>query len=110
MSEQPHAVPLANAPEAHGSHATRKQYFGIFLLLAVLTVLEVGLVKMPGIGKHAMLLGLVLLALTKAALVGLFFMHLKWETQILRWMIGIPLATPAVYAVVLIADAMARRP
>lgn len=91
------------------AHASRKQYVGIFLALAVLTVLEVGLVKMPGISKDPMVLGLILLAVTKAALVGLFFMHLKWETKIMKWMVAIPLATPAVYAVVLIADAIWRR-
>ncbi len=91
------------------SHATRKQYLGIFAALFVLTVLEVGVVKMPGIGKHPMILALIFLAVTKAALVGLFFMHLRWETKVLKWMVAIPLATPALYAMVLIADAMWRR-
>jgi cytochrome c oxidase subunit 4 len=91
------------------AHASRKQYVLIFVALAVLTALEVGLVKMPGISKDPMVAGLVLLAITKAALVALFFMHLKWETKIMKWMVGIPLATPALYAVVLIADAVWRR-
>ncbi len=108
----PHAETAhASTPQqsAHGSHATRKQYFVIFFALALLTLLEVGVAKAPGIGKHSMLLALVLLAVTKAALVGLFFMHLKWETKILQWMVLIPLVLPAIYAVVLVADAMARR-
>ena len=91
------------------AHATRKQYFGIFVALFVLTVLEVAVVKMPGIPKDQLILVLVVMALVKATLVALFFMHLKWETRILRWMVGVPLATPAMYAVVLIADAMWRR-
>lgn len=91
------------------AHATRKQYLGIFVALAVLTGLEVGLVKMPGIAKDAMVLGLVFLAITKAALVAMFFMHLRWETKVMKYMVAIPLATPAVYAVVLIADAVWRR-
>ncbi len=102
----------ATAPAvAHGStaHASRKQYVGIFLALAVLTGLEVGLVKMPGIAKDLMIIGLVSLAVVKAALVALFFMHLKWETKVMKWMVGIPICTPAVYACVLIADAISRR-
>ncbi len=91
------------------AHASRKQYVGIFIALAVLTALEVGLVKMPGISKDPMVAGLVLLAITKAALVALFFMHLKWETKVMRWMVAIPLCTPVVYAFVLIADAISRR-
>jgi cytochrome c oxidase subunit IV len=95
---------------AHAEHhASRKTYVGIFLALGVLTALEIALVKTPGIGKDPMIAGLVFLAVTKAALVGLYFMHLKWETKIMKWMVGIPLCTPAVYAVVLIADAMWRR-
>lgn len=91
------------------AHATRKQYFGIFAALFVLTVLEVALVKIPGIPKDSLLLALVLMALVKAVLVALFFMHLKWETRILKWMVAIPLSTPLLYAVVLVADAMWRR-
>ncbi|MHB8417961.1 MAG: cytochrome C oxidase subunit IV family protein [Myxococcales bacterium] len=99
MSEAAHAE----------SHASRKTYVGIFLALAVLTGLEIGLVKTPGIGKDSLIAGLVFLAVTKAALVGLYFMHLKWETRVMKWMVGVPLATPALYAVVLIADAIWRR-
>lgn len=98
------------AEAAHAEHhATRKTYVGIFLALGVLTALEIALVKTPGIGKDSMVAGLVLLAVVKATLVGLYFMHLKWETKVMKWMVGVPLATPAVYAVVLIADAMWRR-
>jgi cytochrome c oxidase subunit IV len=91
------------------AHASRKQYVGIFVALAVLTALEVGLVKMPGISKDPMVIGLVFLAVTKAALVALFFMHLKWETKVMKYMVGVPLCAPAVYAFVLIADAISRR-
>ncbi len=96
--------------EAHSeSHASRKTYVFIFLALGVLTGLEIGLVKTPGVTKDSMVAGLILLAVVKAVLVGLYFMHLKWETKVMKWMVGVPLATPALYAVVLIADAMWRR-
>jgi len=87
------------------AHVNRKEYFVIFVALAVLTVLEVGLVKVPGIAKQLVVSGVILLALTKASLVGLFYMHLKHETRILKLTVAVPLSMPAVYAVVLIAEA-----
>ncbi len=90
------------------SHATTRAYLGVFAALAVLTVLEVAAVK-TGLPKRTLVLLLVSLAVTKAVLVALFFMHLRWETRVLRWMVAVPLATPAVYGVVLIAATIAKR-
>jgi cytochrome c oxidase subunit IV len=87
------------------SHANRKQYFVIFFVLAALTALEVGVVYLPGISKAALVVALIGLALTKAGLVALFYMHLKSETPLLKWTVAIPMATPALYAAVLIAEA-----
>lgn len=93
----------------HGEHEhkpNRKEYWVIFGLLLALTILEVGIAQ-PGLGisKTLMRLGLVGMALAKAALVALFYMHLKHETRVLRLTVFIPLATPALYAVVLISEA-----
>lgn len=90
---------------SHDHHVNRKQYWVIFVYLLVLTVLEVGLVYIPGVPKGLMVSALILLAITKAALVGLFYMHLKHETRILKLTVAIPMASPALYAVVLIAEA-----
>jgi len=87
------------------AHVNRKEYWIIFFALAALTVLEVGIVYVPGIGKGALFAALCGLALAKATLVGLFYMHLKHETRILRLTVGIPLAVPVFYAFVLIAEA-----
>jgi caa(3)-type oxidase subunit IV len=87
------------------SHVNRKQYWLIFVLLAVLTGLELAVVKVPGIRRGMMLSALVLLAAAKAALVGLFFMHLKHETRVLRMTVLIPMIMPAIYALVLVAEA-----
>ena len=90
----------------HGGHTVdRKEYWKIFVVLFVLTVLEVVLAQLPGIGKMALGVGLVGLAVTKAACVGLYYMHLKHETKILKMTVAIPMATPAFYAFVLIAEA-----
>jgi caa(3)-type oxidase subunit IV len=86
-------------------HVDRKQYLMVFGALSLLTMLEVGLVYVPGVGKFALGSGLVLLALAKAWTVGWFFMHLGHETRHLKGTVVIPFAFPALYAFVLIADA-----
>ena len=70
-----------------------------------LTALEVGIVYIPGIPKVLLVSALCGLALVKAALVGLYYMHLIDETKILRLSVVIPMAAPAIYAFVLIAEA-----
>lgn len=95
----------AAAAEGHASHS-RRPYLIIFGLLFAFTILEV-VVALPqlGLGKVAKGSALVLLALTKAAMVALWFMHLKSEFKVLRWSVLLPFAFPALYAFILIAEA-----
>jgi cytochrome c oxidase subunit 4 len=53
-------------------------YMGVFWWLLVLTILEIAVVYMP-ILKMVIAVMLVTLAVTKAALVAMYFMHLKFE-------------------------------
>jgi cytochrome c oxidase subunit 4 len=53
-------------------------YMGIFWWLLALTLLELGVIYVP-IHRVAIIVLLVVLAVTKAALVALYFMHLKFE-------------------------------
>jgi cytochrome c oxidase subunit 4 len=69
----------------------------IFWWLAVLTALELGVIYMP-ISKLAIGIMLVALACSKAALVAMYFMHLKFETRTL----GYIALTPAVIGALLI--------
>ena len=73
-------------------------YIGIFWVLLVLTVVEVALTFL---GLPKLLLGslLVILALWKAALVAMYFMHLKGERPMVYW----PLSLTAFLFVGLIA-------
>lgn len=89
----------------HG-HVNRKSYLIVFGVLGVLTALEI-LVATPsmGIPKRPMVVALILMALSKAALVGLYFMHLKQESQALKLTVALPFLFPAIYAVVLIGEA-----
>lgn len=90
-------------PAARGA-THRAQYLVIFVVLAVLTVVELGVALSPGIPKAAVVVALVALALSKAALIALFYMHLRFETRILRLTVFGPLVAPAVYGIVLIAE------
>jgi cytochrome c oxidase subunit IV len=57
-------------------------YMAVFYWLAGLTVLEVVVAFLP-LTKFAMAAILIVLAFTKAALVALYFMHLKFERRTL---------------------------
>lgn len=59
---------------------TEPNYMGVFYWLAALTILEVGVTFLP-ITKFGQAVLLVVLAFTKAALVALYFMHLKFERR-----------------------------
>jgi caa(3)-type oxidase subunit IV len=86
----------------------RRGYLNVFLALVVLTAAELGLVHVPGIAHGALIAGLVLLAVAKAALVLLFFMHLGGETRALKLTVILPFLLPAGYALVLVGDAIWR--
>ena len=55
-------------------------------------------------GKTALVTALIGLALAKAAAVAMFFMHLNHETKFMRWTVAFPMAFPALYAFILIAE------
>ncbi len=96
----------AHAPgAAHGHQPNIKEYLIIFAVLTVLTVLEVVLAQIPGISKKLLAVALVGLALTKAGIVGLYYMHLKSETRVLKLTVALPLAAPTIYALVLMTEA-----
>jgi caa(3)-type oxidase subunit IV len=98
-------APGTETPAAAPSHAP---YFVTFAALAVLTVAEIGVVYVPGIARALLIVALVLLALAKAGLVLLVFMHLGREERGLKLGVLAPFLLPALYAVVLIAEAMWR--
>jgi cytochrome c oxidase subunit 4 len=79
----------------------RTNYIAIFIWLAVLTVLEVGAYFLPPPSKYFIL---VPLALAKAALVGLYFMHLRFETRTLGYIAVTPLLIAVLLLVLLIPD------
>ena len=57
-------------------------YMAVFWWLLVLTILEVVIIYLP-IAKMAIAIMLVTMAVTKATMVALYFMHLKFERRTL---------------------------
>jgi cytochrome c oxidase subunit 4 len=66
------------------TEATHKEpnYMGVFWWLLALTIVEVAVIYLP-IAKIAIAVMLVTLAVTKAVLVAMYFMHLKFERRTL---------------------------
>jgi cytochrome c oxidase subunit 4 len=70
---------------------------GVFWWLVVLTIVEIAVIYLP-IAKLAIAVMLVGLAISKAALVALYFMHLKFE----RLTLGLVALSPFFLCVLLI--------
>ena len=104
MAEHAHP-PEQAAASGRGGEAGRGQYLVAFAVLIALTLVELGVARTGGIPRGAVIAALVLLAVAKAALIAAFYMHLRYETRILRITVLGPLVAPAVYGLVLMADA-----
>jgi cytochrome c oxidase subunit 4 len=81
-------------------------YMAIFWYLAVLTVIEIGVVFLP-FGKFTNGVLLCALAVTKAAMVAMYFMHLRFETRTLGMIAVTPLAIATLLVFVLLPDGFA---
>ncbi len=69
----------------------------VFVALTILTVLEVGVVFVP-MSKLIIGILLILMAFTKAALVALYFMHLRYE----KFALGVVALSPLIICTLLI--------
>ena len=79
-------------------------YMAIFWLLAVLTAIEIAVVFLP-FGKLINGTLLCALAVGKAAVVAMYFMHLKFETRTLGLIAITPLAIATLLVFVILPDA-----
>jgi len=68
---------------------------GIWLALLVLTGLTVGITRLD-LGGYKVL-GALTIACMKSGLVIAFFMHLKYEGRLLRWLLFLALVTLAIF-------------
>ncbi|MBI4431142.1 MAG: cytochrome C oxidase subunit IV family protein [Candidatus Omnitrophica bacterium] len=82
---------MSNAATKH-----HPNYIAVFWVLLIFTLLEVGIAYLR-IAKLPMALILISLAMTKALLVAMFYMHLKFEKRLLI-LIAV---SPFIFAVIL---------
>ena len=97
-----HPAPVPAAAHGEHGHPGPAKYVAIAMILAFVTAVEVGLyyIDMPDLLLVAMLLGL---AFIKFSMVVAYFMHLKFDSRLLRrlFVTGLALAI-AVYTVALV--------
>lgn len=85
------------------TNPSSKTYGWIYLWLMVLTVLEVGIVWIDWPKTAGMIL-LVGSALSKAALIALYFMHLKFDRPAVWLLPGIPMILALLFVAALFPD------
>src|SRR6266446_727531 len=79
-------------------------YMAIFYYLAILTAVELGVIFLP-IPKIFIAALLCVFAVWKAALVAMYFMHLKFETRTLALIAVTPLTIATLLVFVILPDA-----
>ena len=72
-----------------------RKLIGIWLALLALTALTVGITRAE-LGGYKVL-GALTIASVKAGLVIAFFMHMKYEGKLLRWLLFLALVTLAIF-------------
>lgn len=78
---------IVHQPQAH----PQPNYLLVFLILAVVTAIELGVSFVSHMERSLQVSTLVLLAVAKALLVAMYYMHLKFEPRTLRLVAIIPL-------------------
>jgi cytochrome c oxidase subunit 4 len=87
--------------EDHGAHDHSKAYLGVLVGLLILTMITVGVSRVDFGGRAPNIVIGVLIAVIKASLVVLIFMHLKYEN---RWWAGIILFPLALVMIILFSN------
>ena len=85
--------------DVHTGHPTAMTYFKVAMALSVITAIEVGIFYLTWLG-HGIIPILAVLSIAKFALVGMFYMHLKYDHQLFSSMFvaGLVTATGVVLA------------
>jgi len=77
----------ATAAATHGGgggHATVKTYNNVAIALAIITAVEVTSLYIPGIPNPVLVISLLAMSAIKFFLVVGFFMHLRYDHQVMR--------------------------
>jgi len=86
-----------------GTKHAHPNYLAIFVALTVLTAIELGVAFLPW-ARTTVLLTLVALAVWKALLVALYFMHLRFEKKPLRILAAAPLPLAVIIVLAVITE------
>ena len=79
-------------------------YGAIFWALLILTVFEIITANLHMIAKPIIVVSLVALAIIKASLVALFYMHLKFEKFLIYFIVIFPLFLAMILTLMVLAD------
>ncbi len=88
---------------AEGTTQAHPNYWAIWLYLSILTVLELGVAFLPW-SRQLLLIILLFMAIWKALLVALFFMHLRWEGNRMRIFAVAPLPLTIIVVVAVLTE------
>ena len=92
------------AATAHGGgHASVKTYLNVAIVLAIITAIEVATLYVPGIPNPILVSSLLVMSALKFYLVVGFFMHLKYDSGIMRSLF----VGPLIIAILIILALMA---
>lgn len=96
-------TPNAGAGEHEAAHPT-PNYMLIWLILAVLTMAEVGIAFVSALPRKLLIFILVGMAIWKAVLVALYYMHLKFEPKRLKIITLAPLPLAVILVVIVLSE------
>lgn len=97
------ATESSAAPAAGAGHKS-PNYYLIWLVLAVITLAEVGVAFITAIPKTALVVILILMAIWKALLVAMYYMHLKFEPRRLWIIVAAPLPLAVILVMVVLME------
>ena len=102
MSDVEAGTSMEHVADPHmADHPSPRKYVNIAIILAILTAIEVAVSYISGLSETALIISLLLLAVIKFVMVGLYFMHLRFDSRTFRrfFLTGILLALFAFGAV-----------
>lgn len=85
------------------THRPHPNYIGVFIGLAVLTAIELAVAFLPW-PKRTIILLLIFFAVWKALMVALYFMHLRFEGNRLRFLVIAPLPLAVILVATVITE------
>ena len=101
--QQSHVPAAAPQPEEDAEEVHHPNYIGVWVALAVLTGIELGVAFLPW-GKLTIILILIGLAVWKALLVALYYMHLRFEPNRVKILAAAPLPLAVILVVAVITE------